>query len=293
MKLDENPQRVPLASEGAVFRVSVHPGGERLAVGREEGVSLLSLTDFTQLGEPVQLPGDSVEVLRYNQDGLLAVAGLSARELELVSGDSSSDAYPGVSWVSFGGGLMAVSGDRSRVVNLDTNDFPWEQDEPEIESDGCLAALDNAGAHVAAVRTDGSAIELVALADGKAAAIFTGGPETLRWLGFTPDDRYLIALDRYADSMVVWDVESAEVHLPGRFGELASHYWSIACHPDGDHCARGMLSGVLDIVRLSDGEIVSSQRVHEGRVQDLAFTPDGAHLISCGDDGALLRWTLG
>ncbi|MFC4108189.1 WD40 repeat domain-containing protein [Micromonospora zhanjiangensis] len=38
---------------------------------------------------------------------------------------------------------------------------------------------------------------------------------------------------------------------------------------------------------------MASRSGHLGRVQALAFTPDGSHLLSGGDDGKLLLWTVG
>jgi WD40 repeat protein len=58
-------------------------------------------------------------------------------------------------------------------------------------------------------------------------------------------------------------------------------------HPNGEYLATGSLVGFISIYRLQDGEIVFSEQIHEGRVWDLAFTPDGKKIISGGDDGVV------
>ena len=64
-------------------------------------------------------------------------------------------------------------------------------------------------------------------------------------------------------------------------------------HPNSEYLARGSVVGFISIYRLLDGEIVFSERIHEGRVWDLAFTPDGKKIISGGDDGVVSILELG
>ncbi|HKN52940.1 MAG TPA: WD40 repeat domain-containing protein [Amycolatopsis sp.] len=303
MKFGDEPRRIPLEDPGAIFRVSFHPDGTSLALGLHAAVSLVGFPELTETGAltstRIRDDGDSVEVLRHSPDGrLLAVAGLSGRVLELVRLDNGSGdraVVEGVSWAGFSPGsstLVATGGDQSQVVDLETEEPIWRLEGTPDEPDGCLAALNAAGDHVAALRANGAAIDLVELSSGAVTTTFTGGPSSLRWLAFTSDDRYLVAFDRYAESMAVWCPPRTSPHLPDSFGELASYYWSAACHPQGTHCARGMISGVLDLVDLRNGRIEDSRRVHSGRVLDLAFSPDGEHLVSAGEDGTVLVWPI-
>lgn len=291
MKLGE-PRPIPL--DGPIFAVSCHPDGTSVAIGGQGAVSVLTLPDFAS--SPIPLgDDDSVEVLAHTPDGrFLAVAGISGRLLEFHPPAEGSPVPPieGVSWASFAESLVATAGDGSRVTDLSTGDVVWQQDGTAEEPDGCLVALSTSGTSVAALRPDGSEIDLVELPSGAVRSTFTGGPASLRWLGFTPDDEYLVALDHYAESMVVWHLPETTPHLPDSFGELASYYWSAAVHPGGKYCARGMISGVLDLVNLADGSISASERVHEGRVLDLSFTPDGESLVSVGEDGTALQWPV-
>lgn len=289
MKLGE-PRHVPVA--GPIFAVSCSPDGTTVAVGGQGTVSVLTLPDFTSSSIPMS-DDDSVEVLEYRPE-FLAVAGISGRLLEFHPMDEGSSPGPieGVSWASFAGSLVATSGDSSRVTDLSGGDVVWQQDGTAEEPDGCLTALNTSGSSVAVLRPDGSGIDLVDLSSGSVRTSFTGCPASLRWLGFTDDDEFLVALDRYAESMVVWRPSETSPHLPDSFGELASYYWSAAPHPGGKYCARGMISGVLDLVNLADGSITDSARVHKGRVLDLAFSPDGSRLFSVGEDGDLLAWPI-
>jgi WD40 repeat protein len=306
MKLGE-PQHIPTAVPGPVFAASFHPGGKTVAIGAlaqesHSGISVLSFPEFTEStpfsSTRLQDDADSVEVLEYSPDGrFLAVAGLSGRLLELLPLDEGSPPPPveGVSWVSFSSGtgsLLAVAGDSIRVTDIRNGDVVWQPHGTSDDPDGCLAALSTSGSHIAAIRPDGSGIDLIVLSTGSVDKTFTGGPSSLRWLGFTADDEFLIALDRYAESMTVWHLPEARPHLPDSFGELASYYWTAALHPDGKSCARGMISGVLDVVDLTSGAIADSSRVHKGRILDLTFSPDGTHLVSVGEDGDVLAWPV-
>ena len=82
------------------------------------------------------------------------------------------------------------------------------------------------------------------------------------------------------------------MHLPRLLNATFEALWCLRFDPRGRYLALGMLSGYVLVVRLEDGELLVDERRHEGRVWDLAFTPDGTNLVSGGDDGAVLIWDL-
>ncbi len=111
-------------------------------------------------------------------------------------------------------------------------------------------------------------------------------PKEARWVSFSRDLSYFAALSIYAQCFL-WNLETGERHLADRFNPEHSAYWSVCFHPNSKYMASGSLVGFIVIFRLNDGERVVMQKVHEGRVSDLALTPDGKKLISGGEDGLL------
>ena len=70
---------------------------------------------------------------------------------------------------------------------------------------------------------------------------------------------------------------------------------AIALRPDEQRIAYGTREGVIELLGLTEeGQPVSSTvppwQAHEGRVFDLAYSPDGNTLISVGEDGVCRVW---
>ena len=85
---------------------------------------------------------------------------------------------------------------------------------------------------------------------------------------------------------------SAPSFLPKR---ARSAIEAIALRPDEQRIAYGTREGVIDLLGLNDeGQPVSSSiepwQAHEGRVFDLAYSPDGKTLTSVGEDGVFRVW---
>ncbi|WP_018350232.1 WD40 repeat domain-containing protein [Longispora albida] len=307
MRLDQ-PSRAALANPTLVTSLAVAPDGSEVLAGQasEDGQPALSRWALPDLS-PLDGPGgdllgeDTCRVLVRDEAGRVALAGFSRQRLVLIAPDGTrTEPVPGdVVWAELGGGLLASSGTQTELYALDSAapELLWRLDPPapRLPNQPSLAPLISLGADRKSFTVGGTGdpeVRVYPIGGGPAEAVLTGAPERLRWLGQAPGSGYVLAIDADARSTVVWKAGAAGPHLPDIFGEEAQQYWSAAFHPDGEHVALGMLSGYVDIFRLPDGEITDSQSRHTGRVQALAFTPDGSLLLSGGDDGQLLAWPV-
>ncbi|MDX3225179.1 WD40 repeat domain-containing protein [Streptomyces sp. ME19-01-6] len=316
MKLTVPPTPVALTNPSLVTCVAISPDSRDVVVGQvatdeHPALSRWSLPGLSPLPGPEPCPlapdRDTCNVLARSEQGLLAVAGMSTQQLVVMDTAGGARTTPvdgAVMWAALAGGLLASSGTETRIQDLASGRIIWRQQPsaPREPSHSSLAPqiAFRPDQQAFAVGGSGEPTILVyplagadTLPDADPLATLSGAPERLRWLGFSPGGEYLVAVDAYANSTVIWRSGDIEPHLPDLFGEHAHDYWSIALHPDGEHCAMGMLSGYIDLYRLSDGELLDSQQQHLGRVQALAFAPDGSLLLSGGDDGKLLAWPVG
>jgi WD40 repeat protein len=62
--------------------------------------------------------------------------------------------------------------------------------------------------------------------------------------------------------------------------------YALAWDPSGAVLVSGG-DGVLRWWDMQRGKCVQMRRAHQGTVQSLKVSPDGAELASCGDDGAI------
>jgi WD40 repeat protein len=81
-----------------------------------------------------------------------------------------------------------------------------------------------------------------------------------------------------------------------RFDGAGRHVYRVAVSPDGKLIAAAMAEADRDEARVECWEVATGKRVrvvtgHKG-VNDLAFTPDGKHLVTAGPDGTARLWRL-
>ncbi|MGW1365298.1 WD40 repeat domain-containing protein [Streptomyces chartreusis] len=283
----------------------------QVADDRHPALSRWSVPGLSPLPGPDPCPltphGDICNVLTRSEHGLLAVAGIRTQHLvvlDAATGGTGTTPVEGhVLWAELAGSLLASSGTRTEILDLATNRLVWRQAPPAPPPPShtnmvpLITFRPDRRAFAVGGSGDPSVLVYPLTAAGPPhvadpAATLSGAPERLRWLGFGPTGKYLIAVDAYAKRTVVWQSGETEPHLEDVFGENADDHWCVAFHPDGEHCALGMLFGYINLYRLSDGELVDSQQQHASRVNTLAFTPDGSLLLSGGDDGKLLVWPV-
>lgn len=117
------------------------------------------------------------------------------------------------------------------------------------------------------------------------------GPMQARWAKFSNKLDYFAAMEYFSKGIYIWNLESGESLFPDIFNQEEG-CWAAAFHPNGEYIAVGYLVGIFAIFSLKDGEIAFWQDAHEGRIWELAFTPDGKRLISGGEDGVVRIWDM-
>jgi WD40 repeat protein len=109
-------------------------------------------------------------------------------------------------------------------------------------------------------------------------------------IAISPDSTQLaLAKHRYGAEGIlhVFDVltlaEQAQVNIsPG------THMpWAIAFSPGGDFIASGTASGIIQVWDASNLSSVATIRGHHGRVTSIAFSSDGAQIVSGSEDGTV------
>ncbi len=127
-------------------------------------------------------------------------------------------------------------------------------------------------------------------------AVLRGHTGTVAALAFSRDGRRLVSASYNVGSLQgdgtvrFWEA-APEATLPVLAGH-SDYVYPVVCSPDGRWIASGAWDRTVRLWDAATGEICATLP-HPGIVWALAFTPDGAQLVSGGaDNGQLLVWDL-
>jgi WD40 repeat protein/predicted Ser/Thr protein kinase len=127
-------------------------------------------------------------------------------------------------------------------------------------------------------------------------AVLSGHTGTVVALAFSRDGRRLVSASYdlpniQGDGTVRFWETGPEATLPVLFGH-DNYVYPVAYSPDGRWIASGAWDSTIRLWDAATGEVFA-KLLHPGIVRALAFTPDGARLVSGGDFGReLLVWDL-
>ncbi|CAE6526615.1 unnamed protein product [Rhizoctonia solani] len=124
-----------------------------------------------------------------------------------------------------------------------------------------------------------------------------GHKSTVYSAAFFPDDSRVISGS--ADHAVhIWSVSTGQ--LLTKFQDQETWIYSVACSPDGSRFASGTVNQTIHLYDTPDDSdtpndhashtLVLKSDDHACPVLSCTFSPDGAHIISGSDDGAVCIW---
>ncbi len=126
-----------------------------------------------------------------------------------------------------------------------------------------------------------------------------GHTDAIPRLAFTPDGKSLLSVSKDR-TLRIWDLVSGDLQAtlrvpvgPGRVGSL----YALALSPDGKTVAVGGFTPHgkghrLYLVDLPGRKIVGALDGHLKTINSAAFSPDGARLVSTGEDGTARIWDM-
>jgi len=85
----------------------------------------------------------------------------------------------------------------------------------------------------------------------------------------------------------LWQWDLASGNQEGKYSLFGT---KLAISPDDRLLAVGDWDGTITILSTDNRQIVTDFHAHKDGIIDLAFTPDGANLLTLGSNGSLKVW---
>ena len=297
------PMAIPLPNKKAVRTVDFSPRGEQFVIGQAgdgSGAANLTLwdTETGQLAVEIERqPQDTIVQARFSPDGRFLVYVDSNHVIRLydrVTQEQQPLNIPdgNVAWLAFAAtqNRLVAAGALTYVWDVEANTALWTSPEEAVAvihaGQAALGALSPAGAQIAVAGMTPYEILVYDIARNQVVQTLADGPQhAARWIAYDPTGQYLAVITYGGEELRLWDVKTGARRLPDL---PLDGVLSLAFHPSGRYLALGKLSGYVKILHIQTGRSVFSERVHNRRVWELAFSRDGQWLLSGGEGGAYL-----
>jgi WD40 repeat protein len=302
-----------LTFNSAIAALAVSQDGKYLAIAQEPDesgtrrVTLWSLSELQQVAEVVSSTTANFNLLAFTAESKILAFGGDGLVL-FYDIDKQTKLMPLSAW-GFGPEIYCVKADaRNRlvtaakaiaftnpvevyqVVESGESERLWQKPEhlsfnPNDPEQRYFAQADISpeGKLVAVMGTGTEQVLIYDIEQNTLVKILDGAPSTASSICWSPDMRHLAVIGAGA---YIWNVETGERVLSGDYQyNSESSCLSFCFHPSGKYIATGYLTGFVSIDRVSDGDILFAEPLHNDRVRTLAFTPDGQKLITGAYDG--------
>lgn len=302
--------RLLTESDPIVWALDVHPEGDLVVIASDDGRLRILDTDSGEERSTIEWSGgEGIVAVRFSPDGDRMVA--SNRDGRLQSwltadgeplwADDASPSGPNLWDITFSpdGTRFATAGDRDAAFVHDTQTgqaIPGAVFGEPVGRPGAITQI-----HGVAFSADGRRL-IGGSATGSVHSWNIEDPADV----VTTRARHSDAVEHGAidaahsvyvsvgddKRLRVWQIPNAPASSDASGWEDGA--WGLAFDPRGGQIAVGDGAGGLRILAIQDdGDLGATTEPiigHEGRVFDIAWSPDGSLLASVGDDGAVVLW---
>jgi WD40 repeat protein len=316
--LEKGLSRFSAPSERAVNSIAFSGDSQLLAVAQESGDrddSTLSLVEV-KTGECVRV----IERTKKHSNGVYRVVfdtkrnqliyvsqtngNFSLNRFELDSGDFQSLDTSKKAMTQHGLSLdktnhyLLVTGQPVKLWDLEINQPVQHIEIPvgEVESDDAnnaiVSAISPDGDYIAIGGIKPGSITIYDIKTGNLFKEYTGLFESVQQLEFNYTGKQIASVDLYGRGVFLWNTSNGKPLLTDLFNEQIALTWSIRFSPKKNYLALGHVNSYVVIYDLQDGSEIIADKLHEGRVYDVCFSPNGKLLASCGEDGKVVVRSL-
>lgn len=288
------------------FSAAFDPKGKRVAVGGEEGVSILEMNGRAgdTMPPPQKLPtdiwGDQFGNLSWSRDGKLIVGtsctmGLNPACQPVLWGvenkrDITPDLFKKQLTAVFSPGtdeLLTVSKE-GQIAVWGANSLTRADPHPKVKLGKQYRSW------MAAISPDGKWIGAL---DGDKVALWNkgepqSGPRELKGhagdvvsLQFSPDSKWLLTASRDRTARI-WSVDA-----PGAAKVLSGHTLALSSasfDPKGERVVTGSADSTIRVWDAKTGRELTTLSWHREGVNEVQFSPDGKKILSASDDGTVM-----